>query len=109
MLASAGRRVRPAGTRAWTAANGNRRWPTGVVKDAIWPRSAQRRRVLGVTPSVRLASPSVSQRFWSTGLGAGRSFLAKTTQIYHPFPTSRGRWRDAQRRYFSTSGEGGEV
>jgi hypothetical protein len=39
----------------------NRRWPPGVVKTSIFPESAQRRRVSGSTPRIRLASPSVSQ------------------------------------------------
>src|SRR5206468_12715892 len=78
-VARAGRRAREAGTSAWTALARNRRCPPGVVKVEISPLSAQRRRVFGVTPRVRLASPRVSQRF--------PSFLAKPSQIYHrPVP-----------------------
>ena len=68
---SAGRRARAAGTSACTTVTRNRRWPPGVVNDEISPRSAQRRRVLGVTPRVRLAWPRVSQRC--------PSFLTKTS------------------------------
>jgi len=38
----------------------NRRWPPGVTNEGTWFRSAQRRRVFGVTPRVRLAWPRVS-------------------------------------------------
>src|SRR5207244_12711656 len=80
----AGRRVRAAGTSAWTAVTRKRRWPPGVTKEGIWPRSAQRRSVLAVTPRVVLASPRVSQLFCTTGAVLGPLFLAKTSQIYHP-------------------------
>src|SRR5437588_12182537 len=95
IVASAGRRTRSVGRNASRAVARNRRWPPGVTKDGIWFRSAQRRRVLGVTPRVRLAWPRVSQRFWSAGLGATLSFLAKTSQIYHPRDLPRCDPRDA--------------
>ena len=82
MLVSGGLRKRLAGTNAWTAASGKRRWPPGVVNEGIWPRSAHRRNVFGVTPSLRLASPSVSQP-------AASPFLAKTNQIYNRVSVSR--------------------
>lgn len=51
------------------------------MKEGIWPRSAHLRRVLGVTPSARLASAIVSQG--ACEVGRERPFLTKTNQIYH--------------------------
>ncbi len=79
IVASAGRRVRLEGISAWTAATRIRRWPPGVIKEEIWPRSAHRRSVFGATPRVRLACPSVSQRLSPDSRRLALSFLAKTT------------------------------
>ena len=51
-----------------------RRWPPGVVHDGTRPSSAQRRRVSGSTPSIRLAGPRDSQGAGSgVAAGAGSS------------------------------------
>jgi hypothetical protein len=63
---------------------GNRRWPPGVTKAATSPWSAHRRRVPGVMPRIRLASPRLSHGDRRRGLTAPTlvRIMAKTIDNY---------------------------
>lgn len=63
---------------------GKRRCPPGVTNAATSPRSAQRRKVAGVTPSRRLASPRLSHGDLGGGTSVlNRQIMLKTIESLH--------------------------